>query len=97
MTMTPKQWFQFHDRVLEVWRVFQAAPYFGDTGLWVVADSGGASDGSVNAEKLRVISAAHSPGLIQGNGNICDSNNKLKAMGRGSGLETDTGRAGGGS
>lgn len=95
MTYTPKQWLNFHERVLDIWRIFQASPFNGDTGgNWICADSGD-SKYATEAERLRVLSAAHSPGYLSGNGNIVDSNNKLKAMGRGTSLQTDTGKQGG--
>ena len=65
MTMSPKQWLKFHDRVLDCWKVF-TANFNSDTGgLWNCADSG-ISPYSTEAERLRVLSVAHSPSNLVG-------------------------------
>jgi hypothetical protein len=96
MTYTPFQWRNFHDRVLDLWRVFVAS-YGADTGAhtigggkWICADSGTAKE-ATEAERLRTLAAAHAAGAMTGNGNTRDSVIKLRAMGCGGSLPTDTG------
>jgi hypothetical protein len=100
MSLTPRRWYNFHERVLDLWRVFQTQ-YGGDTGsavvgnnIWISADSGFLAQEATEAERLRVISAAHQPANMAGNSLALDSNNLLKKMGRGTSLNTDTGREG---
>jgi hypothetical protein len=94
VSLTPKQWYALHQEVVDTYRnEFLVAPYNGDTGAFTFSDSGG-SVPSLRMERLRVISAAHQPSNMQGNPLALDSNNKLKAMGRGTSLNTDTGRQG---
>lgn len=92
MTFTPKQWFNFHQRVLDLWSVFTAS-YNTDTGgLWICADSGTAKE-ATEAERLRVMAAANATVQLQGSGAVRDSVIKLRLMGRGGSLPTDTGVA----
>jgi hypothetical protein len=101
MSMTPKQWYDFHQKVVTVYTDF-VTRYGGDTGslvgpggIWISADSGFLADGAVEAERLRVLSAAHQSANLYGNALAHDSNNLLRKMGRGTSLLTDTGKQGG--
>jgi hypothetical protein len=90
MSLDPRQLNQLHDDVNRVYFQYFLPIYGGDTGPWIVADSGGASAPAVEAARLKVYADAHGT-AHRLDGRMREIAIRLALMGKATSASVDTG------